>query len=196
MDVQSTIIDPSQSIKLQMFRYPTETIWGGFRAMSNLTQQNKMIYWNKYYNPIQNPIVCADVDIGSNPAVSLVDTVGWQLGYYISPQNIVDSLTLALYGINWYDTIPIKFYQAVVPYVRNNTVSPEDLGLFMISFNLHPNKDQPSGYINLSRTASELYLGYSSSFISSTNPVELDLVSIAINFILYSDASATLRYST
>ena len=65
----------------------------------------------------------------------------------------------------------------------------------MINFALYPGTYQPSGHINISR-AREFMLRYTSSFISASNVVQLLITAIAINFLLISDGSANLRYST
>ena len=103
--------------------------------------------------------------------------------------------------------------------------TPEDCGTQMITFNLYPGSYQPSGHINISR-AREFYYKYSSAkvpvansasasgdcrigplggasarntgddWVSSSNTADLLIVAISINFLLISDGSAVLRYST
>ena len=65
----------------------------------------------------------------------------------------------------------------------------------MINFNLYPGTYQPSGHINVSR-AREFYIAYTSSVISTSLVGTLVVVAAAINFLLISDGSAVLRYST
>ena len=52
-----------------------------------------------------------------------------------------------------------------------------------------------SSHLNVSR-AREFYIGWNSCYISSTHPAELVFCASAINFLLISDGSAVLRYST
>ena len=66
----------------------------------------------------------------------------------------------------------------------------------MITFCLYPGSYQPSGHVNVSR-AREFYLQYwSEGAVSSEDPADLIIVASAINFLLISDGSAVLRYST
>jgi hypothetical protein len=65
----------------------------------------------------------------------------------------------------------------------------------MINFCLYPGTYQPSAHINISR-AREFYIQYTSSIISTVVNGTLIIVGIAINFLLVSDGSAVLRYST
>jgi hypothetical protein len=65
----------------------------------------------------------------------------------------------------------------------------------MITFNLYPGTYQPSGHINVSR-AREFYIAYDSSYVGSATTADLVVNAVAINFLLVSDGSATLRYAT
>lgn len=103
--------------------------------------------------------------------------------------------------------------------------TPDDCGAQMITFNLYPGSYQPSGHLNISR-AREFYYQFRSAsvpapnpnaavgsvavasiggaparnvgdeWVSNTHPADLIIVAIAINFLLISDGSAVLRYST
>lgn len=110
----------------------------------------------------------------------------------------VETLEIAAHGVPLYRAIPAQFFNSYIPYtyggIHINT--PYDVGAYMITFNLYPGSYQPSGYVNVSR-AREFYLIYTSAEIGSTVPqADLSIVAIAINFLLISDGSAVLRYST
>lgn len=109
----------------------------------------------------------------------------------------VDSLTVKAHGIPIYNDYPAGFFNAYLPfhYGGVNLNTPEDCGALFIPFCLYPGTYQPNGYINLSR-AREFYLEYTSSIISSVVEGTLVIVASAINFLLISDGSAVLRYST
>lgn len=109
----------------------------------------------------------------------------------------IDSITLKAHGIPIYNDFPAGFYNAYIPfrYGGPNIQTPEDCGALMINMCLYPGTYQPSGHINISR-AREFYLEYTSSVINSTNSGTLVVVASAINFLLISDGSAVLRYST
>jgi hypothetical protein len=138
-------------------------------------------------------------------AVALINNAGpWtvrreaELGATAAVQaRTIDSLTIKAHGIPIYNDFPAGFYNAYVPfhYGGPNIVTPEDVGTLMVTFGLYPGTYQPSGHINVSR-AREFYLEYTSSVISSTTEGTLVVVASAINFLLISDGSAVLRYST
>ncbi len=109
----------------------------------------------------------------------------------------LDELTLKAHGIAIYNEFPSGFYNAytALHYGGNNIKTPDDVGALMVPFNLYPGTYQPSGHINVSR-AREFYLSYCSSVISSTVEGTLVVLASAINFLLISDGSAVLRYST
>ncbi len=109
----------------------------------------------------------------------------------------VDSVTIQAHGIPIYNGFLSKFYNAYLPYQFGgpNVKVPEDTGALFIPFNLFPNTYQPSGHLNISR-AREFYLSYTSSVISTSFVGTLIVVARAINFLLISDGSAVLRYST
>jgi hypothetical protein len=109
----------------------------------------------------------------------------------------LDTLTIKAHGIAIYNDFPSKFYNAYTPYHYGgpNIVTPEDCGALMVTFCLYPGTYQPSGHINVSR-AREFYLGYTSSVIGTGTEGSLVVLASAINFLLISDGSAVLRYST
>jgi hypothetical protein len=109
----------------------------------------------------------------------------------------MDTISITAHGINIYQVLPCQFFNSYTPYHYGgpNITSPDDIGALLIPFCLYPGTYQPSGHINVSR-AREFYLNYTSSVISSNNPGTLVVIASAINFLLISDGSAVLRYST
>ncbi len=109
----------------------------------------------------------------------------------------IDTLQLQAHGINIYSTFRAAFFRDYQSFTFGgaNIITPEDLGACMLNFCLYPGTYQPSGHINVSR-AREFYLQYVSSYVTSSTPCDLLTLAIAINFLLVSDGSAVLRYST
>ena len=109
----------------------------------------------------------------------------------------MDRISVTAHGIPIYNDIPAQFFNSYIPYTYGGhlIVTPEDPGLLMITFNLYPGSYQPSGHVNISR-AREFYFKYSSSVVGPSQTGSLIIVAIAINFLLISDGSAVLRYST
>jgi hypothetical protein len=89
------------------------------------------------------------------------------------------------------------FYRDYMTYTYGgpNINTPEDKGALMVNFCLYPGTYQPSGHMNLSR-AREFFIQIASSYASASTPVDLIVMAAAINFLLISDGSAVLRYST
>ena len=119
-------------------------------------------------------------------------------GYILSTQEgHVGKLSITAHGVPLYNNLPSKFFNTYVPFLYGgwNVVTPTDPGLYMITFNLYPGTYQPSGHINVSR-AREFYIAYDSSYVGSSTTADLVVNAVAINFLLVSDGSATLRYAT
>jgi hypothetical protein len=110
----------------------------------------------------------------------------------------IDRLSITAHGIDIYKEMPGTFFHSYTPYTfgGHNVSSPEDPGAHMITFCLYPGSYQPSGHVNVSR-AREFYLKYwSEGAVTTADPADLIIVASAINFLLISDGSAVLRYST
>jgi hypothetical protein len=110
----------------------------------------------------------------------------------------IEKLSITAHGIDIYKEMPGTFFHSYTPYTYggNNISTPDDPGAHMITFCLYPGSYQPSGHVNVSR-AREFYLQYwSGGVVSSNDPADLIVVASALNFLLISDGSAVLRYST
>jgi hypothetical protein len=116
--------------------------------------------------------------------------------YYL-PVPTVDTLTLTAHGIVLYDGFADVFYNAYLPFHYGGPalVTPDDPGALFVNMSLFPRSYQPSGHLNISR-ARETYLKWTTSYVSSKTPADLLVVAIALNFLLVTDGSAVLRYST
>ena len=109
-----------------------------------------------------------------------------------------DTLEIDAHGVPLYRAVPVQFFNSYVPYTYGgqHIQTPYDIGALMVTFNLYPGSYQPSSHVNISR-AREFYFIYTSSVIGSTvAAADLSIIAIAINFLLISDGSAVLRYST
>lgn len=211
----------SQEILLQNLKWPIECLFVGMRPQSNIDPnfvepppvsaplRNHLSLWHRYSQNtltefvLPNVLGQADsttpvhVDTTSASAadpvlgLSAVNSSAW-----VQTQT-VDSLSINAHGISLYNEFPAMFFNGYVPltYGGHNIVTPEDESVFMIPFNLYPGTYQPSGHINVSR-AREFYIKFTSSVVSGDVPCDLVVVASAINFLLISDGSAVLRYST
>lgn len=110
----------------------------------------------------------------------------------------VSTIQIQAHGVNLYQATPERFFNAYVPYNYggHHINTPSDIGKMMVTFNLYPGSYQPSGHVNISR-AREFYLNYVSPQVGSTiAAADFYVCSSSINFLLVSDGSAVLRYST
>jgi hypothetical protein len=111
----------------------------------------------------------------------------------------LSTVSVVAHGIPLYNALPQGFFNTYTPFIYGGThvQTPYDCGAYMIPFNLYPGAYQPSGHVNVSR-AREFYLQYTGSVVgtSAAPMADLVVVAIAINFLLISDGSAVLRYST
>jgi hypothetical protein len=110
----------------------------------------------------------------------------------------IDRLSVQAHGIELYREFPATFYNDYVPwaYGSQNITTPQDIGINMVNFTAYPGSYQPAGHVNVSR-AREFYAQYwSAGAVTSGNPADMIVSASALNFLLISDGSAVLRYST
>jgi len=151
-------------------------------------------------------LLAVPVNIGSATAVVAsaaiaagarkVENVGLQVETQRCTRTL-NNLSISAHGIDIYNNFPMGFFNAYTSYHYGgpNINAPEDCGLAFVPFCLYPGTYQPSGHINVSR-AREFYLKYDSSVINGSVEGSLVVLASAINFLLISDGSAVLRYST
>lgn len=116
--------------------------------------------------------------------------------YYL-PVPTVDTMTLSSHGIIIFDGFCDTFFNQYLPFHYGGTalVTPDDPGALFINMSLFPRSYQPSGHLNISR-ARETYLKWTTSYVSGNSTADMIVVAVAINFLLITDGSAVLRYST
>jgi hypothetical protein len=111
---------------------------------------------------------------------------------------LLDTIAVKAHSIDIYKDFPASFFNSYTQYHYGgpNIDSSEDKGSLFIPFCLYPGTYQPSGHINVSR-AREFFISYTSAYLGA-NAINALLIVIAsaINFLLISDGSAVLRYST
>jgi len=212
---QSTIFTTSTGQQqLNLLKFPCETLYIGFRPNVNVADPsvNPNTYrdWHRMTLLTDNKV---ETTSHSSSEVMIDNTVAWnaasnahkftgsqflveRVTYPIQTQT-VDTVQLQAHGINIFDFYKEQFFASYMPYTYGgaNIVTPNDPGALMLNFCLYPGTYQPSGHINVSRVR-EFYLNYVSSYITAATPTTMFVVASAINFILISDGSAVLRYST
>jgi hypothetical protein len=188
---------------LSQLKWPIEYMFVGLRPTWNVNSANPQ-QWRDWHRMAKvNDIVCDDYDIsevgeGSGILPTSITRVGQIVpNTWVKELKTVDSLTLTAHGINIHDNFPDVFFNAYNPFNYGGPaiVTPTDEGALMINFALYPKSYQPSGHLNVSR-AREFFLHWNTRYVGSTTPADLLAVAIAINFLLITDGSAVLRYST
>jgi hypothetical protein len=216
-----TLSTAASSSQLTNLKWPIEAIFIGCRPIFNQTDvvysgltvssgnANQWRDWHRFSSLTNNnAIVTARAALvlpsASNPstvtnATQVFQTSEIESERFVYPKSTatVDTVKVTAHGITLFDTFNASFFSDYMPYHYGgyNVVVPEDSGAMMINFSLYPGTYQPSGHLNLSR-ARETYIDLASSFVSSSNNCDLSIQAIAINFLLISDGSAVLRYST
>jgi hypothetical protein len=142
------------------------------------------------------PVAAIAAAVGTISFAAKVTFQGLEIVAPVAASNI-DSIIIKAHGIPIYNDYPRGFFNDYIPvqYGGPNIRTPDDDGLLLVPFCLYPGTYQPSGHINVSR-AREFYLTYVSTTIDGTTNGVLVVIASAINFLLISDGSAVLRYST
>jgi hypothetical protein len=183
---------------------------------------NEHVYEKCCDRHLSAPLLSEDTTLTANSQAALL-VGGYVLDNVVSlnkdfvypvSELTIDRVRVAAHGIPIYNDFPAAFFSDYSPYIwgGRNLATPDDQGALMVNFCLYPNTYQPSGHLNISR-AREFFFQYTSSYIGrsdsnngpddyasasgeSVRDAELLVLAIAINFLLISDGSAVLRYST
>jgi hypothetical protein len=114
---------------------------------------------------------------------------------YYQESDVVDSLELRSFDISVRGPWPSNFYTRYLPYHLGPRLNSENLfGWYIIPFGLYPLSSNPSGYIDFTQSR-ENYLYWTSSVINQNNPVDLVVYGQSMNFLIFVNNTASLRYS-
>jgi hypothetical protein len=198
---------------LSQLKWPIEYLMVGIRPVWNIKDvtvgtggvvsggnQNQWRDWHRMTRVVE--ATCDHPNLAEIPSGAAVAAAGSSIGqvipdkYYL-PVPTVDSLTLTSHGIVIFDNFNDTFFNQYMPYHYGGPalVTPDDVGALFVNMALFPRSYQPSGHLNISR-ARETYLKWTTSYVSAKTPADLLAVAVAINFLLITDGSAVLRYST
>jgi Large eukaryotic DNA virus major capsid protein len=201
----------ANEVLLSALKWPVEFMYVGVQptfntkavsAASGLVTGGNLNVWRDWHRMTRQLEVTSAVNTQSIAVVNIASTVASSIGevnptkYYI-PVSTVDYVSLVSHGIPIYQSYSDLFFASYAPYHYGGTnlQTPEDTGALFINMALFPRSYQPSGHLNISRVR-ETYLNFSSTYASANTPVVLIVIAICINFLLISDGSAVLRYST
>lgn len=188
--VEKTLLYNSDRISIQELKFPIESLYIFFRPEINETGIDNFQTWN--INSIANLSYIKTPVIYDNGGV---DTLGINNIKYYNEIPIINEFSFEGNDLSTYGTQSINFYDGYLPYISGHRVMSNNNNIYYLPFNIHAQKQQPSGYINLSKIR-ELYLEYSSDVIETYKPVKLYIYAKALNFLLLSKNSATLKYMT
>jgi hypothetical protein len=202
----------NEYVQLSSLKWPVETIFFGFKKTLQTTAAASLLYLDGYemfsdVRPVHTSMALAPQTLEDGvlaTALSNYLSVQWN-----SMAPLVSKVSFEAHSIKLYDEIPAIFYNSYFPLKfgsGSNIVTPSDIGVYAVFFNLYPGSYQPSGHINISR-AREFYIRFDNAIssnernispnpVSSSDPVNLHANAIAINFLLLADGSAILRYTT
>jgi hypothetical protein len=190
----------SGEVLLSQLKWPIEYMFVALRPTWNINSANPQQWrdWHRMSKPVDitnNRFDYAEVEAGDVLHVSRIGKIVPDT--WVKELRTVDTISLTAHGISIHDRFPTKFFNAYTPFHYGGPaiVTPSDEGALFINYCLYPKSYQPSGHLNTSR-ARELYLAWTTSYVDSNNPAEIIAVAIAINFLLITDGSAVLRYST
>lgn len=150
---------------------------------------------NSYYPPLvgifANPNVPLPTEIIEATPSPFVEST------YLQYTPSVTTISITAQAIQLFQSFPATFYSDYLPLATIVDVmrTTDDPGAYMIPFGLFTGHSQPTGYINISRSR-EFYISWTSDYISSSNPANLIIIAVAINFLLVADGSAVLRFAT
>jgi len=202
----------NDNLLLNQMKWPIETLYVGLRPTANINVQDaKMLQSWHIYGKTENETVdlCAvngtiniNAVLPANPTEQEIEAAmdsNRCTADYLKCSPTMDQIAVEAHGVPLYRDVPASFFNHYVPYTYGgqHIKTPDDCGVYMITFNLYPGSYQPSGHVNVSR-AREFYLAFRSvaGTVDENNPADLVVIGIAINFLLISDGSAVLRYST
>lgn len=195
---RATLNKESDNVHLQSLKWPIETMYFGFQPAVNVAANatkaafasqgsatsSDMEDWHRF--GVVTNSTQEDTVLGCPGVWNVKDEAGH-----------VQTIEITAHSVSLFNQFPATFYNSYLPYQLggHSVCAPKDPGLYMASFALHPGQYQPSGHFNASR-AREFYLSYTSSYIGSSASARLFVQATAINFLLISEGSASLRYST
>ena len=190
--VERILNKPFDSVNISDIKFAVENVYVRFRPNSNESDPNSAELWRRnnvnVYKEIRYPSIITTAGIAS---------LAYTPVYYYENRPAVDVVSISSNGSTIYDSNPGVFYNSYIPlrFGAEKIMTPSDDGYYLMTFSLYPGESQPSGYLNFSQSRDQ-YLGYSSSYIDIDHPTTLVVCATCINFLIMSQGSLSIRYST
>lgn len=186
---------------MSSLKWPIEYMWVGFQVNAYKTAAGRAQKWHRF-SSLTDATSGGSGAFGNSGNALVLSSEGPLGIQYKTSATLVDKLTVKAHGITLYDDFESAFYNAYIPFHYGGAAiqtPDQDDGVMMINFALYPGSAyQPSGHLNVSR-AREFYLSWTGKTIANDDDgtaVTLHAVAKALNFLLITDGSAVLRYST
>ncbi len=199
LQAEQSLNKDADRILLQQLKWPIETIVFGFQPKVNRAHNTTLktlgadtaLTHAAHSGDMESWHVFGKVTAEASTAVQGAAGEGL---FITSVDAHVTTLKLTAHSVDLFSQFPARFFNAYIPYKFGGSaiVAPTDPGLYMYSFSLFPGQHQPSGHFNTSRSR-ELYLDYSSTYIASDATAQFFLEARAINFLLITEGSCSLR---
>ncbi len=204
----------SEEKQLTQLKWPIEYMFVGLRPSWNIKDiavgtgglvtggnQNQWRDWHRLTRVVGancDDAMISETGFGALGAPVSTSTIGQVTpDQYFLPVPTVNNLSLTSHGITIFDEFNDTFFNQYMPFHYGGPAlsTPNDPGALFVNMALFPRSYQPSGHLNISR-ARETFLKWTTSYVSARTPADLLAVAVAINFLLITDGSAVLRYST
>ena len=196
-----TIDHQAGEVLLSQLKWPIEYMFIGMRPKWNTNASNYNVWrdWHRLTRQVDaTSTSVTSASVAEIPFSNLSSSIAPVMPdqYYLNVPT-VDNMALTSHGIVIFDNFSDTFFNSYMPFHYGGTAlcTPDDVGALFINMALFPRSYQPSGHLNISR-ARETYLKWNSTYITNATPSDMIVVAVAINFLLITDGSAVLRYST
>ncbi len=183
---EKIVINNQDNILLKNLKYCVEQIAISFRPVSNLEDVDN---WHRN-------VVLTAVDIKMPVVAKLTDgtySVAINNATYYTEDDVIDTLGLKIKDIDVFQTDTTAKYSSFNPYAAVGLNTPTDKGWLLMNLQLRPDLYDPSGHIDISRNR-DIYLNYTSSYITNENRAKLTVIAQCINFIMIIKNSAHLKF--
>jgi hypothetical protein len=179
---------PQNEIWLQELKYPIESLTITFRPLDNFDSIDNWYLSTKLTEIFIKQPVITDFPVLNTLAINTIE--------YNKEEPMVDTLSFRIKDNEIYGIYPSTLYQDYIPIRHGKFINaPEWEGWYLMPFNFNPGDYNPSGHFNASRMR-EMYLRYSSRFITPATPARMTVLAQTLNFLLIKDGDSVLRYTT
>lgn len=176
----------NDSVHLHELKFLVEHMVAGFRPLENY---NDVDVWhrNTALTPVDVYVPVSVMDVNNTPILAI------NAATYYNEDAVIDQCGVRIKDIEVFQTDTVKKYSSLCPYAAIGLNTPEDQGWLLFSKQFRHDIYDPSGHIDMSRNR-DVYLEYTSGYISDTKRVKLTIMAQVVNFLIIIDNSAHLKF--